>query len=43
MKRFQQAYNYLYQNSTINSKTDLAKIIGVGHLCPMHITVTLII
>lgn len=30
MKRFQDAYDYLYHNGSINSKTDLAKIMGVG-------------
>ena len=30
MKRFQDAYDYLYHNGRINSKTDLAKIMGAG-------------
>lgn len=30
MKRFQDAYDYLYHNGSINSKTDLAKIMGAG-------------
>ena len=30
MKRFQDAYDYLYHNGYIKSKTELAKIMGAG-------------